>query len=682
MPQLSLLPDSPLKPDPQLGEPVIWIQQLKILESLDTPAPIQDIPFRRGLNIIATEEALPTDGLPVGHDVGKTMLVRIIRYCLGEEHYCDQETRGAVTEVLPNSYVLARFRVAGEDWCVARPLGLLSGASSSWSLNTVDIESLRKSEGKRRYPDFLEALNKATSGCYADVGLPRAEDRRARWQDLLGWLSRDQECLFRHHAEWRVSESQAGPRVLTKEDSYLVMRMALGLLDGEEISAAQRYETLRKTLAEQQTRATKLMAFMERTASYLKDAFKSKGCEAGSLTEVNLFSPALREFSQEKIESLSGLLQDIWARQEIREAQSLLDVEVDELAKIENRVNDLEAQKEQREKNLAEVKQQDGESFIAKLGQDGFPCNYWPGNKEAAKTAGCPGKDVNAEGFDSNELRRKASVHAIEQDLIVMTQALTTLQKTREQRQLSVETLRTTLRNQIAQQFRDQRSVGELIGGWRGLLAQLQDFQEASRELDTLSQALEVKELDLRAAKDLVSNARGAIAIDLAKLSSCYQDVVRCILTKQVAGTIVVDGSGIRPRVTGASSSGTTLKRCTRVLGFDLACLKASICGIGHLPRFWIHDSPRAADTEDVLYHRLMEIVWGFERAFESSEPTFQHIWTTTSKPPEALNREPYIRLRLHARSDSGKLLKRSLAMLPSQEVELIDDEEDVEPKG
>jgi hypothetical protein len=139
--------------------------------------------------------------------------------------------------------------------------------------------------------------------------------------------------------------------------------------------------------------------------------------------------------------------------------------------------------------------------------------------------------------------------------------------------------------------------------------------------------------------------------------------VARAILSQEIDGVIVVDGNGIHPKIRGASSSGATLKMCTQVLGYDLACLKASICGVGHLPRMWMHDSPRAADTENALYHRLMRIVGDLETQFVDTLPTFQHIWTTTSTPPSTLNKEPFVRVRLNAREDAGRLLRRSFSL-------------------
>jgi len=661
--QPSLLENTAPRPDPSLGEPVIWLQQLVLLESLDAEEPIQSIPFRRGLNIIATEEAKPEDQGPVGHDVGKTMLVRIIRYCLGEEHYCDQDTRGAVSEKLPDAYALAKFRVAGETWCVARPLGKLAGASCSWCEQTEDLDSIRHPEERRRFADFVDALNEATKACYADVGLPHAEDRRARWQDLLGWLSRDQECLFRHPAEWRVPESQAGPRVLPKEDAYLVMRMALGLLTEQELAAAREHEKLRNEFAEKQTRMERLSAFLERTEGYLRTSLRTRDCDPDELPQGNLLSAPLLELTDGKLESLTGLQQDLWERPDIQESQAKLDAAIEQQAVLQHAVNDLDAQAQTLEDALQGLRTQSDESFLAGLGGSGFKCSYWPANKEAAKAAGCPGEDDLPKDDDGKDLRRQANIRSAENDLKVVKEKLERQQEALAGARTDVDRLRAELRRRMAEQFRDKQGIAETIGRWREIKQQAENFQVGWQEKDSLDQALERKDAVLREARQAVSAAQEAFARDLGTLSACYKEVAQAILSQDVDGKVVIDGNGVHPRIEGASSSGTTLKMCTRVLGFDLACLKASICGIGHLPRIWMHDSPRAADTEDTLYHRLMQIVGDLEAEFKDTPPTFQHIWTTTSTPPENLNDAPYVCLRLHARDDAGRLLKRSFAL-------------------
>ncbi len=93
------------------------------------------------------------------------------------------------------------------------------------------------------------------------------------------------------------------------------------------------------------------------------------------------------------------------------------------------------------------------------------------------------------------------------------------------------------------------------------------------------------------------------------------------------------------------------------VLGFDIACLIASISGIGYLPRLLIHDSPREADMEEPMYHALFRLVAELEASSEGREASFQYIVTTTTQPPEELACMPFLRLKLDARRVEDLLL-------------------------
>lgn len=150
------------------------------------------------------------------------------------------------------------------------------------------------------------------------------------------------------------------------------------------------------------------------------------------------------------------------------------------------------------------------------------------------------------------------------------------------------------------------------------------------------------------------------------KQGSCkrIKAIVHEMISPDADAAITIGARGLQPNISNASTSGTTLKTCARVLAYDFACLVASLTGMGNLPRFWIHDIPRAADTEDTLYHRIMHIAATLESQFEEPEPAYQPIWTTTTQPPNDLCGvdQPYVRHRLHARSEDGLLLKRRLS--------------------
>ena len=124
MPTLSLFPreEDRLVPAIDRTEPVLWLRRLVIVPSLQADAvPIRDIEFRRGLNIVQASPRLETDTDVVGHSVGKTLLTRLIRYSLGEPSFTTKLERTKIIGHLPDAFVIAHWRIAGMDWCVARP---------------------------------------------------------------------------------------------------------------------------------------------------------------------------------------------------------------------------------------------------------------------------------------------------------------------------------------------------------------------------------------------------------------------------------------------------------------------------------------------------------------------------------------------------------------------------------
>jgi hypothetical protein len=102
------------------GEPPIWIQRLVIVP-VRRPGVnwIRNIEFRRGLNVINTKVTQDTESTAFGHNVGKTLLVRMIRYALGDEQYASQRIRSRIRERIREGSVLAVVRVKGSTWCVA-----------------------------------------------------------------------------------------------------------------------------------------------------------------------------------------------------------------------------------------------------------------------------------------------------------------------------------------------------------------------------------------------------------------------------------------------------------------------------------------------------------------------------------------------------------------------------------
>jgi hypothetical protein len=139
------------------------------------------------------------------------------------------------------------------------------------------------------------------------------------------------------------------------------------------------------------------------------------------------------------------------------------------------------------------------------------------------------------------------------------------------------------------------------------------------------------------------------------QLEECYRQVLRQLLPDANGKLALNNKVGLAPQTD--DTMGEAIDTAVKVVGFDLACLLAGIAGLGHHPRFLIHDSPREADLERTAYNRLFEWAFKLEQAF-ADPPPFQYILTTTTPPPPALAISPFVCLTLDAREEDGLLLK------------------------
>ena len=90
----------------------------------------------------------------------------------------------------------------------------------------------------------------------------------------------------------------------------------------------------------------------------------------------------------------------------------------------------------------------------------------------------------------------------------------------------------------------------------------------------------------------------------------------------------------------------------------DIAAMLCACQGIGHHPRFLLHDSPREADLDRHIYNRYLRAMWALtEESGGKDKAPFQYIVTTTEKPPDELQEMPWCRCHLDAANTEGRLL-------------------------
>lgn len=660
MKQANLFPISqPIEPAADRREPAMWIRRLMIVESLEPDGRvIRDVTFRLGLNVIRTAERKADETRPVGHSVGKTLLFRLIRYCLGESFFSIRSVRNAIAETLPGAYVLAEICVDGEWWAVARPIGQDHSAGASKAIRGGDAEAVRAGGDEVvKFAEFTVAIEAFAGKRFIEMDFPSA-GHSPRWLDLLSWLARDQHCRMRHALEWRDAESESGTAQLSREDASLLIRMVMGLLTEDERKLRERHAAL---LGEQTQLNRQVQLAKDRI-----DAVEADLCEALSIPDDSprgsLLGPVARKAAEEKIAGLRGLVTELREKSPLGEFEAKSRDAAVALKLVEELRSRTNGKLGAARGELQQLEAADTDAFYASLVQQERWCHLFQ-TKDAATRRGCPGKsDELVAG--TRDPRHQQRIDEVKEQIAVLTSQVATCDQ--ELVKFQTEARRADARRQAERDRLDTQVSGvrEQIGRFNLLLERSDRIGQLWDNLGRLENQLEAKAKAIEASSRKQEKAREEVAKSLGVLSRHFDATLKDLLGEDAGGQIEIDARFLHPRPSAnVAATGAALGTSATVLGFDLACLIASICGLGGHPRLVLHDSPREADMEEAMYHRLFDLISRLEALFAKRPVSFQYIVTTTTPPPKAISEEPYVRLTLHARSDEGLLLRRKLVV-------------------
>jgi len=629
----------PMTPAADRCEPTLWLKRLVILSALDSTSVIRNIEFRRGLNIIQTHH-MQTQGGPVaGHSVGKTLMMRLIRYTLGENQFGTEETQNNIASVLKTAWVVGHWSIAGADWIVVRPLKE-ADAKESFAADSDDWQQVVDSQLKEHsHRQFVQSVSDAVLSNLPIFNLPRG--REAKWLDVLAWLSRDYQCGYRKANEWRHEDANSGSS-LNREDNSLIMQWVMGLMNPDEIEQRVNHRHLLNNCAnhrqthdrEQKKKETLWPALRDKLE--LKDDIEVTGIQK----TINSVNPG--DIVKEKIASLERLRTERLAESRVREFES-------EQYSIQDKIADTEATIRTCQNMIQNIEKQIEELELDPLLPYGL-CEAEPEcwiKKQAEEMGNIPG----------------AADH-----LANLRNQLDEQQKTRSFAQNEKKVLQNSLELLNEQMKKERSRLATEISGIdekRGLLKGLEDD---STKIQTLARSVERSAKDaIKAEREIDASLKTQEAIrkinlgEVNRLSDVYQGILQEIFGVEDVSQVQIDGNGLHPVPNKKlAPGGAALSVMTSVLAFDIACLAGSIYGIGQHPRFLMHDSPREGDMEGPLFQRLFEIVHELESKFTNPDDiSFQYIVTTTTAPPKSLADEkgPYVRLTLDARSKEGRLL-------------------------
>ncbi|MCG3138945.1 MAG: hypothetical protein HJJLKODD_02817 [Phycisphaerae bacterium] len=276
---------------------------------------------------------------------------------------------------------------------------------------------------------------------------------------------------------------------------------------------------------------------------------------------------------------------------------------------------------------------------------------------------GCPGKsDESVAG--TRDPRHQQRIDETNELIAVLTSQVTTCDQ--ELVKCQTEARRADARRQAERDRLDTQVSGvrEQIGRFSLLLERADRIGQLWDNLGRLENQLEAKAKAIEASSRKQEKAREEVGKSLGVLSRHFDGTLKDLLGEDAGGQIEIDARFLHPRPNAnVAATGAALGTSATVLGFDVACLIASICGLGGHPRLVLHDSPREADMEEAMYHRLFDLIARLEALFAKRSVSFQYIVTTTTPPPKSISEEPYVRLTLHARNDEGLLLRRKLVV-------------------
>lgn len=639
-------PPDDFAPVVERTDPGLWVRRMIIVPNRTADVvPIREIEFRRGLNIIATatpEERV--DGV-VGHNVGKTLLTRLIRYCLGEQNFAREPVREAIGKAFPDAFVIAEVMVGGRCRIVRRPIGIARSSESGF-IEADDWRAILADDAELgRISAFIELIDQHTVSQFAETLLPH-QGRAMRWIDLLAWLSRDQYCRYRHPLQWRTAWTESGTVDLHDEDASVLIRLVMDLIDRDEARLVSRHK---KLLADQGTQRAKVKRSEEqlsRTREFLQQRLKM---DSELLTD-DLFAESAKTRAKLVKEEIQTALDELPEKSGLKALQEDLTTIQNVVIRQEEEIRIRLGDRQELEGELKTAQSASDDDYAASFANLGNPCHLPVGK--------CPLKGTKQTG--ERDTFRELQIQQKTTDLQQRDQVLADLDEKLSELKLE----RDKAQQKFDQKDRDVRTTRAeyetRLWSTNALFDEADQYRKSLRTHQTDVEALAKLERQIEDSRAAHHAAHEQLDQKRRKLNAHFNRVLKALMANVMQGRIEIDMRGLRLELDGRESTPGEALASETALSLDLACLSASICGLGHLPRFIIHDSPREADLESHIYARLFEFILELERSFQGQPPSFQYIITTTTPPPNDFRAAPYLRLTLDRRHSDGLLLRHT----------------------
>jgi len=656
--ELFLKPELTISIHDSRRDPPLWVRRFVLWAQPGEP--IRDISFRRGLNVIWSPDpgsaaANVGQNADSGHGAGKTLLCRLLRYCLGEDTFASEDQRRIIAAKFPSGLVGAEIDIAGTIWAVIRPIGQ---TRRHMVRRQARLEELAESrETATGIGPLLDALSSVVFPPTLSGIVPELRDDSS-WLFALAWLARDQENRFDHILDWRHARSESGSSVssLSKDQVLAGVRALLGILDDEEI----RLKNDRQRIPSRRQSVDRDLTYLRRRIEELRGELLRRveldqnGALGGPLdlaalqavAEARLRTCQERESSRPFAAKINAARAE---RDEVLQQSAVLDEQITKLnTKVDLTKQQMQGlQGERTDLKVKELRETHGELCpicfvpIDLALADG--CALATKRRDSQSVA-----DEKAELASRIEGCKTAIDHySVEaKNMKVRLSALHAREEALKAKVGDLENLAERHRDAGRRQSSDARGFQDDVGEFAALQDRLSKAESAILALDD-------RERELR---DQQSALRDRHADVMRRFNDLYVFVSRALLGSDVESSIDLTGQGLQARVQVGGQAMESLK----TLVFDLTAMLMSIEGRAGVPAFLIHDSPREADLGESIYHRLFRFAASLEGL--SEQPPFQYIVTTTSDPPAEIRTSDCLVQKLSGSSVNDRLLRCDLA--------------------
>jgi hypothetical protein len=633
--------------------PRLWIRRLAIFENETTIR--RDVPLKPGLNIIWSPDLSSSGRQSLAHGSGKTTFCRLIRACLGETGYSTEAQQNRILQKMPKGFFAAEVMIDGTCWVSVRSFGL--GESYATRADSVEAAIQRGKQSN----DEITLDHIIRDAFFRDlVGLTPPEiDTEHTWDILRSWITRDQECRLADILAWRSVKTQTRSRaqVVSEAAKLAMVRLAIRGLDRAELEAGVRERKLSRDAEEERRR----QAFLaEQRTARLKLLRSKLGMSDEIGLEDALENKGLISLAQSKFEAAmeAGVVSQPPGESFVAELQQLNAMRsalIDDRSKIEFKVqsNRKDATFRRSEAERGQIDMTQGGVRVCPICRVpvdevlATQCriSLRPCNVDAIKIQ-IVEKQKQADLLDDEATGLEAQARVIALDVARIDGEIRALQD----RAGKADAMRKASRAAMTK-------VEDAIYEARRLLDEARALQ---REFETpitsgsLGKELETLRIQLEEGRSRASKA-------IMALETQYRAIMAAWLPDGVDGIIRLDGKGLKVDVefNGRGEVSTAALDSLKIIAFDLAVHYLATEEKVLLPAFLIHDSPREADLDGMLYGRLFEMVAGWESG--SGTPGFQYIVTTTTAPPSDLQGSHFVKLKMSSTPESERLFRFDL---------------------